>query len=904
VWEFGGPDPVVSWTKSFPSSFESLRDLAYSRLGTQIAVLHDDAQLTIVDAENGDEIRSAPVDPGSMTVSWSSNSGQMFVGTYSGEGRVFDFVKGRYPKMRVDDSRHLIRWGEWLPDGSRLATASSDRTIRIWSSTAPPLTLEGHTGEVLGLCFSHDGRLMYSVAADATVRCWRTDSWECVAIIPIPGGHHSVGGLWASPTEGLLARRTAGDLGLEIYSIDIDRLLVMPAIVSRTYANAKVVLLGDTGVGKSGLGLVLSDQSYRPTDSTHARQVWTFDDHEVELADGRTEKREVLIWDLAGQPGYRLIHQLHLAEAAVALVVFDARSETDPFSGVRYWMRALNQYRAGRPGSPAPPAILVAARVDRGGIPASRDRVLALCAELGFVDYFETSAKEGRRIAELAEAVRAAIDWTALPRSVSNDLFETIKEFLVDEKDRERVLATVDDLFRAFRHRYPHLRADDVLRAGFETCIRLLEGRDLLRRLSFGGFVLLRPELLDSYASALIDAARGQPDGLGYMAEKAALEAAFPIPEEDRLPGEEERLLLIATVEELIRHDLALRETTETSVDLVFPSQFTVDRPEAPALAADVVFHFEGTVAVVYATLAVRLSRMASYQRGDMWRNASTYLAKVGGTCGLRVREDEEGSGELTVFFDEAASEETRFLFEEYVHAHVNRHAAPDTVGRERVFRCQNCGYRLPADLVRRRKDRGQQDVNCPDCEAVRVSVLDREDRLGAASQRSVHQMNASADAGRDAAAASVTIHGKEASGDYDVFLSYNSVDRGAVSGIAERLRADGLLPWIDTDDIPPGQRWQPQLATQIMGVRAVAIFLGPSGLGRWQRPEIDEFLDEQTRRPGLRIIPVLLHGGPEAGQLPPFLRQWNAVDFRIEAPDPFERLRWAITGERPPAVN
>ena len=53
----------------------------------------------------------------------------------------------------------------------------------------------------------------------------------------------------------------------------------------------------------------------------------------------------MLLWDLAGQPGYRLIHQLHLNEVAVALIVFDSRSETDPFSGVKYWARALAQAR-------------------------------------------------------------------------------------------------------------------------------------------------------------------------------------------------------------------------------------------------------------------------------------------------------------------------------------------------------------------------------------------------------------------------------------------------------------------------------------------------------------------------------------------------------------------------------
>ena len=60
---------------------------------------------------------------------------------------------------------------------------------------------------------------------------------------------------------------------------------------------------------------------------------------------GGKQTRGILLWDLAGQPGYRLIHQLHLGEVAVALLVFDARSETDPFSGVKHWVRALAQAR-------------------------------------------------------------------------------------------------------------------------------------------------------------------------------------------------------------------------------------------------------------------------------------------------------------------------------------------------------------------------------------------------------------------------------------------------------------------------------------------------------------------------------------------------------------------------------
>jgi GTPase SAR1 family protein len=74
-----------------------------------------------------------------------------------------------------------------------------------------------------------------------------------------------------------------------------------------------------------------------------------------ELQGRQPERRETYLWDLAGQPAYRLLHQLHLSDAAVAVVVFDAKSESDPFAGVRHWVRALRQAPSSTPVSDASP---------------------------------------------------------------------------------------------------------------------------------------------------------------------------------------------------------------------------------------------------------------------------------------------------------------------------------------------------------------------------------------------------------------------------------------------------------------------------------------------------------------------------------------------------------------------
>ena len=160
--------------------------------------------------------------------------------------------------------------------------------------------------------------------------------------------------------------------------------------------------------------------------------MWTFAKRELRLEGARKEVREVLLWDLAGQPGYRLIHQLHLSEVAVALVVFDAHSESDPFAGIAHWVRALQTAQRVKGNTGMLKKLLVLARMDRGGKRVSRGRIEELVQSYGFDGYFETSAKEGTNIVALTDAINQAINWEMLPKVTSTQLFQQIKAFLIN----------------------------------------------------------------------------------------------------------------------------------------------------------------------------------------------------------------------------------------------------------------------------------------------------------------------------------------------------------------------------------------------------------------------------------------------------------------------------------------
>jgi formylglycine-generating enzyme required for sulfatase activity len=137
----------------------------------------------------------------------------------------------------------------------------------------------------------------------------------------------------------------------------------------------------------------------------------------------------------------------------------------------------------------------------------------------------------------------------------------------------------------------------------------------------------------------------------------------------------------------------------------------------------------------------------------------------------------------------------------------------------------------------------------------------------------------------------------KQTRSEYDVFISYNSLDFVDVERIVTELRDRNCSCFIDRWYLRPGRDWRVALERALAASRSVAVFISPHGTGRWQHRERSWALDRQAEHTEFPVVPVLLPNcEPPLG----FMKQLSWIDLRDNprSSTQLDALAAAIHGE------
>ena len=638
---------------------------------------------------------------------WSPASDRF---AYQGEGRTVSVLDLSGSSARVDLRVTGAPNGaiSWSPSGKTIAVPCGNAICIVEPGSGRVITeLKTHTGALLAVTFSPDERLLASIARDNAIRLWAVADWQPVAAIKLSRDvrltnwtalqfHPSLPLLCSVGTEG----------GASLYELDVEGLLGAPAAPVKRYATAKVVLVGESGVGKTGLGYRLATDEYKEHSSTHGQQFWVVDSLGLTRADG--VRCEVVLWDLAGQQDYRLIHVLFLDDADAALVVIDASRRHELLDVATFWIKALAAARRG-----GCVKILVAARSDRGNAAASAEELEEFAVRSGVeAGFVTTSALTGDGLPELARVLREHVRWDDLPMVVETPALTAVRAKVLRLKEQEAgeaPLVPMADLQARLGVAASQAEIDASIRDlqvhGFVHLLRAADGTRV---------VLLTPELLNNLASSFVLEARRNERGLGALDEAAVFAGRYRFPELDGIGDEQRRVLVESAIVLFLEHNVCFREPLGDQVLLIFPELINERPPmlaDTTQFADDVTYVVTGSIENVYASLVVLLGYTNVLRRKDQWRNQALYELDQH-LLHFRQERPRDDRLEIVLSYPDGVPASAKRVFQGLVEQFLQRRQV--AVRMYPQVACPDCGHVLPRAQVIQFIDEGTGITYCP----------------------------------------------------------------------------------------------------------------------------------------------------------------------------------------------
>jgi small GTP-binding protein len=708
VWE-GGSGKLVRKLEGHENVVQSV---GWSPDGKQIASGSGDNTVCVWEAGSGELVRTLEGhEHVVMSVAWSPDGKQIASGSYDNRVRLWEAGTGKLVTT-LEGHEDAVQSVAWSPDGKQVASGSSDKTVRVWEAGGGKLvrTLEGHEDVVKSVAWSPDGKQIASGSYDNRIRVWESGTGHCLQDFDSPDRFVDLAFRPAQPIAPFFRHTRLGDPDIIAAVLEIS-----PGVStegSMQIVNAKIVLVGESDVGKSGLALRLAEDRFEDQVSTHGMRLWPMPPEKLSpaLASPEGEKREVVLWDLGGQDEYRLVHQLFLYDTTIALMLLDPTRDGH-FDDIDEWNLRLEKRLRGH----AAARLLVGAKADTINKDLiDKTRIDGLVAKWQMKSFCLTSAKENTGISELRDLIAQSIDWADLSRTSRPRLFQRIREAVDNLRRKGEVVVLYSELDKQIKASEPGEFAPSAVNTVVEQLAR--QGAITDTRLSTGDRALiLQIGYVEIYAGSLILIARENSRARGVPAielSDAVFRRTFPgIKDGERLPALQERSVIECVVELMIENGICLKHERL----LVFPTLFpetAAEEDEGAKRAVSLFYDFSGAVDNIYSALVAQLAVGERFGRVRLWRNRAEFDRPGQGVCGLHRIDRPGGWSHLDLLFGEETSKETRDLFTAFVEDHLRKEGV--TIREVLEMDCRKCGYRFDESLVSDYIAAGLAELPCP----------------------------------------------------------------------------------------------------------------------------------------------------------------------------------------------